>query len=251
MVAAAALAAGMVNAIAGGGTLLTFPALVAAGLPPLVANATSTVALWPGAVSSLWGYRDAVRGARRWAIRFALPSLLGGLVGALLLLRTPSDLFARLAPVLVLGATGLFMAQAPVARWLRTRTADGHAEPAVPPAPYLAFQFLVAVYGGYFGAGIGILMLAALGLMGIADIHRANGLKNWGGLCTNVVAALSFAASGIVRWPEAAVMAVSATLGGYAMSRTAQRVPQAWVRRAVVLVGFASAAWLLWEGGRN
>lgn len=246
-----ALVAGIVNSIAGGGTLLTFPALVAAGLPPLVANATSTVALWPAAVSSLWGYRDAVRGARRWAMRFAVPSLLGGLAGAILLLRTPSELFARLAPILVLGATFLFMAQAPVARWLRSRTADGHVEPPVPPAPYLAFQFLVAIYGGYFGAGIGILMLAALGLMGVADIHRANGLKNWGGLCTNVVAALSFAASGIVRWPEALVMAVSATLGGYLGSRAAQKVPQAWVRRAVVAVGFGSAAWLLWEGTRG
>src|SRR5689334_14863132 len=117
--AGAALVAGVVNAIAGGGTLLTFPALVAAGLPPLQANATSTVALLPGALSSMWGYRNELAGARRWAALFAVPSLMGGMFGAVLLLRTPSEAFDHIVPWLVLGATGLFLAQRPMLRLVR------------------------------------------------------------------------------------------------------------------------------------
>ena len=196
---AAATVAGAINAIAGGGTLVSFPAIVALGVPPLVANATNAVALWPGACGSLWAYRAEVSGARSWAARFAVPSSVGGAVGALLLLWTPSDRFERVVPFLVLGATVLFMAQGPITRRLR-RGADtthfdvpGNALPP-PPLTYLVYQFGVGVYGGYFGAGIGILMLAVLGAMGLTNIHRMNGLKNWGALCINAVAALIFSA---------------------------------------------------------
>ena len=166
--AGAALLAGFVNAIAGGGTLLTFPALVAAGLSPLHANATSTVALLPGALSSMWGYRDELTGARRWAALFAIPSLVGGALGAVLLLHTPSDAFDRIVPWLVLGATALFLAQRPTpaprcaARaHIRATTCSRRAPPSL---GLLGGQLLVGIYGGYFGAGIGILMLAALGV---------------------------------------------------------------------------------------
>jgi uncharacterized membrane protein YfcA len=246
---AAAVGSG-VNSIAGGGTLITFPTIVWLGVPPLVANATSTVALWPGALGSMWGYRGELGGARAWAIRFAVPSLLGGAVGAWLLLVTSPRAFDRIVPFLVLGATLLFVLR----DVFRTRQAGApgepaaHREPAVPPLPYLVAQFAVGVYGGYFGAGIGILMLAALGAMGLTNIHRMNGLKNWGGLCINLVAALMFAMSGIVNWPVAGAMAVGGTVGGYGAARLAQRVGQAWVRRAVVVVGFASFAWLLARG---
>ncbi len=275
LAALAAAAGAAVNAIAGGGTLITFPTLIAIGVPPIVANATSSVALWPGTVGSMWGYRRELAGARAWAVRFAIPSLLGGIIGALLLLRTSSERFSAIVPFLVLGATVLFIAQGPLAAWLRrrqtvaraavvdavggdTRTAARDApsatiglpvgEPGVlaaPPIAFLIYQFLVSIYGGYFGAGMGILMLAALGFMGLANIHQMNGLKNWGGTCINLVAVTIFAVSGIVSWPIALVMAAGATVGGYAGSGLAQRVEQRTVRRLIIAIGLASGAWLL------
>ena len=236
----AAAAAGAVNAIAGGGTLLTFPAIVGLGVTPLVANATSTVALWPGSLGSMWGYRHELTGARRWVISFTAPSLAGGAVGAWLLLHTPPAAFDRIVPFLVLGATVLFLVQGPLLRVLRP-----DAPEASPRWSFLAAQFLVAVYGGYFGAGIGILMLAVLGFMGLTNIHRMNGLKNWGALCINAVAVVMFAAGGIVHWPIALTMAVGGMLGGYAGSRLAQRVGHRGVRHAIVAIGLAAFVWLL------
>jgi uncharacterized protein len=231
----------MMNSIAGGGTLLTFPALVALGVPPLNANATSTVALWPGALGSMWGYRDELRGARSWALRFAIPSLVGGAVGAWLLLKTPPERFAALVPWLVLGATALFVVRRPLRRGVVAAVpSDADLTSRHPAAWIVIAQFLIAIYGGYFGAGVGILMLAALGFMGLRNIHRMNGLKNWGGLCMNVVAALIFAFSHLVSWPVAAAMAGGSILGGYLGSRTAQRVPQDFVRGAVVVIGVIS-----------
>ncbi len=262
VVIAAALGS-MVNSIAGGGTLLTFPSLVALGVPQLVANATSTVALWPGALGSMFGYRSRMRGTGRWAATFAIPSLVGGGTGATLLLRTPPDRFEAIVPWLVLGATALFASQGPITRWMKRREAppvDGGVAAVGAPAPgtaqaavipshsalALVAQFLVGVYGGYFGAGIGILMLAVLGFMGFSDIHQMNGLKNWGGTCINFVAAALFVASGIVDWPVALAMAAGATAGGYLASRLAQRVPQHLVRRTILAIGLTSGLWLLW-----
>ena len=271
LAALAAAAGAAVNAIAGGGTLITFPTLVAIGIPPIVANATSSVALWPGTVGSMWGYRRELVGARAWAVRFAIPSLLGGIVGALLLLRTSSERFSAIVPFLVLGATVLFMAQGPLGAYLRRRQAavpdaatsgapapdrvtgvvavdSATSRPApldAPPLAFLVYQFLVSIYGGYFGAGMGILMLAALGFMGLVNIHQMNGLKNWGGTCINFVAVAIFAVSGIVSWPIALVMALGATIGGYAGSGLAQRVAQRTVRRAIIGIGLASGVWLL------
>jgi uncharacterized membrane protein YfcA len=248
--------AGAMNAIAGGGTLLTFPALVGLGIPPIVANATSTVALWPGTIGSIWGYRDELAGVRRWATGFALPSVAGGALGAWLLLRTPPGRFALLVPWLVLGATVLFMLQGTVMARIRRRAGAGGANSLdrdqdaertrdFPPPTILFYQFLVATYGGYFGAGIGILMLAALGFMGLTNIHRMNGLKNWGAACLNAVAAAMFAFTSLVNWPVALSMAVGALAGGYAGSRVAQRVPQRYVRYAIVAIGLVSGVWLL------
>jgi uncharacterized membrane protein YfcA len=255
LVLVAAVIGGAVNSIAGGGTLLTFPALVGLGIPAVVANATSTVALWPGTVASVWGYRELLAGMRSWVVRFAIPSVVGGLLGAVLLIRTPPDRFDAIVPWLVLGATLLFMVQKPLTERLGGRIAnspavrsisDHEADRAVrPDARVLAYQFGVAVYGGYFGAGIGILMLAALGFMGFRNIHRMNGLKNWGGLCANALAATTFAFSGLVSWPVAAAMALGAAAGGYGGSRIAQRVPQARIRQAIVVIGLASSLWLV------
>jgi len=255
LVLVAAFIGGAVNAIAGGGTLLTFPALVGLGIPALVANATSTVALWPGTIASIWGYRDTLVGMRTWVRLFAIPSILGGLLGAILLLATPASRFDAIVPWLVFGATLLFMIQRPLAERVRRRnearqdpqTVDDHtADRAVAPSmKLLVFQFGVAVYGGYFGAGIGILMLAALGFMGFRNIHRMNGLKNFGGMCANAVAAVTFAISGLVSWPVAGAMAIGAMAGGYGGSRLAQRVPQARVRQAIIVIGLASSLWLV------
>lgn len=235
------------NSIAGGGTLLTFPALIGLGVPPIHANATSHVALWPGSLSSMWGYRDLLRGARHWVTWLAVPSVIGGGVGGYLLLRTPAARFSAIVPWLVLGATALFVIQRPVVRWLergasqaRVATSDDVLAARRPPLRVVAYQFFVAIYGGYFGAGVGILMLAAFGFMGLTNIHRMNGIKNWCGLCANAVASVMFAVSGLVNWPVALAMAVGAVSGGYIGSRTAQRVPQDLVRGAVVTIGLVS-----------
>ena len=235
------------NSIAGGGTLLTFPALIALGVPPINANATSTVALWPGAAGSIWGYRGELRVAGPWVLALAAPSILGGALGAWLLLVTPAARFSALVPWLVLGATVLFLIQGPLMRRLlrdASRETDAGVVSRGPGAPLLIAQFAIAIYGGYFGAVVGILMLAIFGFMGLRNIHLMNGLKNWGGMCMNVVAAAIFAASHLVDWPVALAMAVGAVSGGYLGSRTAQRVPQHFVRAAVAGIGLASAVLL-------
>ena len=250
LVFVAAVAAGAVNSIAGGGTLLTFPSLVWLGLPPISANATSTVALWPGSFGSMWAYRHQLAGARRWLLLFTIPSIAGGILGAQLLLHTSASRFDAIVPFLVLAATVLFLLQQPLSRRLARRATEEHSVDTglPPPSPWvLGTQFLVAVYGGYFGAGIGILMLAALGAMGLTDIHRMNAIKNWGAMCINATAAITFAFSGIVMWPVAATMAVGGLAGGYGGARLALRVGQKWVRRAVIAIGFLAFAWLLFS----
>jgi uncharacterized membrane protein YfcA len=257
---AAAMLGGAVNAVAGGGTLLTFPALLWAGQLEIVANATSTVALWPGALSSFWTYRAELHSGGREIALLAAPSFLGGIVGALLLLHTDNATFAAIAPYLVLLATGLFAAQRPLARWQSRRTvaaaAPGQAETVVAGprgqgaaagrwAAVLAFQFLVGLYGGYFGAGIGILMLAALGYLGFTNIHHMNALKNLNAMCINGIAAVLFVAKGLVDWRFGLLMAVGAILGGVAGAGWARRAGQDIVRRGVVFIGMALALWLL------
>jgi uncharacterized protein len=247
--AVAALLAGVINSVAGGGTLLTFPSLIAAGLSPLAANATSTVALLPAALSSMLGYRGELAGSRRWAVALAFPSLLGGGAGALLLLHTSNTTFDRVVPWLVLGATTLFLVQRPLLRWIRRHEESipgaTDVESRAPAPTLLVGQLAVGVYGGYFGAGVGILMLAALGFMGFTNIHRMNGLKNWGGFCMNLVAAATFAVSGIVDWPVALSMAVGSIAGGYLGARGAQRLPQGLVRGVVATIGMGSGIWLM------
>jgi uncharacterized membrane protein YfcA len=239
---------GAINSIAGGGTLLTFPAIVWLGVPPVLANATSTVALWPGSFGSMWAYRGELAGTRAWLMALTLPSVVGGGLGALLLLHTSADRFDEIVPFLVLAATVLFLLQRPITRWLSPSAAEfPEPQPTLPQPPWwiLPAQLGIALYGGYFGAGIGILMLAALGAMGLTSIHRMNGLKNWGAMCINAVAAFTFIINGAVIWPVALAMAAGGLAGGYGGARLALRAGQVWVRRAVVVIGFVAFAWLL------
>lgn len=246
MMIAAAFAAGVINSIAGGGTLITFPVLIWLGLDPKVANATSTVALWPGLFGGLFGYRRELENSSTILWRLGTTSVIGGAVGAWLLIWTPSPTFARLVPFLILFATLLFMAQGSITRRLRLQSID--AEPKMWWwVGAIVFQFFSAMYGGYFGAGNGILMLAAMGLLGLHDINRANGIKNFLGICINSIAVLSFALKGLVVWPDALMMAGAATLGGYFGAHMAVRVAQVIIRRAIVTIGFVITFVMLWR----
>jgi len=243
---AAAFAAGLINSIAGGGTLITFPVLIWMGLDPKDANATSTVALWPGLFGGLFGYRRELENSSDILLRLGLTSLIGGGVGAWLMIWTPSATFDRLVPFLILFATLLFMVQGTINRWLRLQSIGGN-----PKASWwygaIVFQFFSAMYGGYFGAGNGIVMLAALGLLGLQDINRANGIKNFLGICINSIAVLSFAVMGLVAWPTALLMAVAALLGGYCGAHIAVHVQQTTIRRAIISIGFVITFVMLWR----
>ena len=232
----AAFVAGAINSVAGGGTLLTFPALIWIGLPSVAANATSTVALWPGLFGGVLGYRQDLRHLPSRSYLLIIPSLMGGIIGAGLLRLTPTTVFDRLVPLLILFATVLFMVQDAVQRMIGTSgKADGGSSGWLAGA--LLFQFFVALYGGYFGAGIGILMLAAFGILGYRDIHQMNGLKIVLALSINGVAALYFIWQGMVLWPEAIIMAVASIAGGVGGAGVARRLGQKGVRRVVVAVG--------------
>ena len=242
-----ALLAGAINSVAGGGTLLTYPALFWAGVPAVDANATSTVALVPGSLSAVWGYRGEMAGSRRELLWMVVPSLIGGFIGARCAEGIGNAVFARLVPWLILSATALFMAQEPARRWLtggeKHDESDGGRPGGVGGAAL--FQFVVALYGGFFGAGIGILMLAALGFLGLTNIHRMNGIKNVAAVCINGVAALTFIFGGKVHWALALLMMAGAILGGYGGAGVARRLGQKNVRRLVSAIGLTIGAVML------
>jgi uncharacterized membrane protein YfcA len=244
------LAAGVVNALAGGGTLLTFPSLTAV-MSKVYANATSTAALLPGSVAGAWGYRRELRAVGRWPLILVPPSLIGGLVGTLLVTELPESYFAAMVPWLILLATLLFLLQPALIRLsLRLRPAgppDPHRRSAGSYAGLIVAQFLIAVYGGYFGAGIGILMLSALGLMGLGDVHQMNAVKTVLAACINFLSVVVFALYQKVVWPVAGVMALAAIVGGFLGAHYGRRLPRWVVRWFVIVVGFALAAKYYWE----
>ena len=232
--------AGAINSVAGGGTLVSFPTLIWLGLDSVAANATSTVAIWPGAVGSAWGYRQELRQTDSRFLAMIVPSLAGGLLGAWLLRFTPPALFDRLVPFLILFATLLFMVQEPVQRLLKTADAARHRTRRWFIGGLL-FQFTVGVYGGYFGAGIGILMLAALSILGLEDIHEMNALKAILAGSVNGIAAIYFIWARMVYWPYVLIMAVAAILGGVGGAGTARRMGRTAVRRVVIGIGLLMA----------
>lgn len=236
LVAGGAFVAGGMNAIAGGGTFFSFPALLASGVPPVMANASNTVALWPASLVSAWAYRKEAMKHGRWALVLAIVALFGGLTGGLLLLATSDAAFSRLIPWLLLLATVLFafskQVSALVARIKPRAKGDN------PGSIGGAFaQLLVGIYGGFFGAGMGILTLAALSIQGYEDMQELNALKNLTSGVNYTVAALTFVFAGAISWPHTLLMLATAMLGGYAGAALAKRLPSLWLRRIVITVG--------------
>lgn len=236
-----ALAAGAQNSLAGGGTLYTFPVLMGILHDSVLANGTSTAALLPGSVAGAWGFRKEVRQTSRgMIILLMVPSLAGAAVGTWLVVSFPESWFKAMVPWLILTASVLFLIQPWIARWARP---DPHAHPSVViKAGIVAFQFLVAIYGGYFGAGIGILMLSSLALMGLGDIHQINALKTVLAAGINLVALILFAARLQVRWDLALPMALAAIVGGYLGARVARRLNRTLIRWLVIIIGFGLSA---------
>jgi len=235
--AGAAFLAGAINSVAGGGTLVTFPTLLWLGLPSVIANATNTVAIWPGSLGSLWGFRRELAQTDRIMLWLVVPSLAGGVTGALLLRLTPTHTFDRIIPFLILFATVLFTAQKPIQRWLGTPHEDRHRSPRW-LASALLVQFLVGIYGGYFGAGMGIMMLTVLTTLGMTDILKMNALTSLYALCINGIAAALFIWSNMVQWHFVLVMALAAIAGGYGAAGVARRIGRTAVRRFVIAIGY-------------
>lgn len=247
---------GALNAVAGGGSFLALPALIFAGVPPVAANATTTFALWPGSISSAWAYRrEIARTGRAWLVLLGSVSLAGGLTGGFLLMQTSDAGFMRLLPWLMLVAAATFTFAGRVSNLLRRRRSG--REPARPrimapsgalaptasePFPLwaLPLQLTIAVYGGYFGGGIGIMMLATLAVSGMTDMHEMNGLKALLAVAINGVALAEFIAHGAVAWGPGIVMVAGAILGGYSGATIARRLPGPFVRSFVIVV-----AWLM------
>ena len=251
-----ALIAGAVNSLAGGGRLLTFPTLVAAlsalGMSAseatVVANATSTVALVPGALAGAWGYRREMSAARLWLQILVVPSLVGGIIGSLLVTRLPSKYFAELVPWLLLLAAVVFLSDTVLGRYRKIHPRAESEKPSPgATAALIAAQFAVSIYGGYFGAGVGILMLSSLALMGVGDMHRMNALKTVLNACINGVSVVVFVNDGKVNWQFAIPMTLASILGGYLGARLALRIPPRFVRWTVIGIGFGLAAYYFWQ----
>jgi len=242
----AAFGAGAVNAVAGGGTLLTFPTLDATRIGSVFANATSAIALLPGSAASAWGYRRELANCRRWLVFLGIPSLLGGGLGALLLYYGGEPTFKAIVPWLILAAATLFLLQPAISRFFRQHAAHGPPSPRL-LAVILVCQFAIGLYGGYFGAGIGILMLSSLSFLGLADIHHVNALKTFLALCMNGVSAMLLSVLGQVVWPYGLAMAAAAIIGGYAGARLALKLRPPIVRWIVIVLGFSLAAYYLFR----
>jgi len=239
---AAGFGAGVVNAIAGGGSLLSFPALLLTGMGSVAPNATNTLAVWPGTVASAWAYRGFIREEKRRAVLLALPSALGGLAGSWVLLNTEEKLFNQVVPWLILFACALVAFQVPIGRFVKAHKAQGAG--TVPVALW-AVQLVVSFYGGYFGAGMGIVMLATMGILLPSSLQHANGLKLSCALVINGVAAVYFLGMGSADLKYATLMAAASIVGGWAGARLAQRLPARVMRVAIVCYGVVLALALM------
>jgi uncharacterized membrane protein YfcA len=247
IVLAAGFLAAVMNSVAGGGTMLTFPALLAAGLSGVMANTTSTVALFVGMPGSVWAFRKRLAEVKSWILPLGLVSLLGGLAGGWLLLAMPPGVFDRVVPWLILMATALFLLNGPLRRWANRHSPPDAPEPSRPSPAGIAFQTGVGIYGGYFGAGIGIMMLAGLSLVGMKDVHRINALKSLLGLLCNVASVVYFIYSDAVDWRLAGWLIAGSIPGYFLGSHYGQKIPATAVRVIVAVIGVGIAARLFWQ----
>ncbi|HZC05704.1 MAG TPA: sulfite exporter TauE/SafE family protein [Ktedonobacterales bacterium] len=271
----AAILAGALNSVAGGGSFISFPTLLFTGVPSIAANATNTVALWPGSLASIPPYRKDLTHERREVIIFSIVSVLGGVLGAVILLRTPQSLFSAMIPWLLLIATLIFAFGNNAAQWLRQQRAQaqGAAEGASAAATgettdeaagaegsitnisrdalivVLIIQFVISLYGGFFGGGIGIMMLAGFALLGMRDIHAMNALKVVLASIINGVAIVAFAIAGAIYWPQALLMVVGSVIGGYGGAALAHQVPPKYVRWFAIAVGLIISAYFFIKQG--
>ncbi len=248
----AAFLAGVLNAVAGGGSFLSFPALLGTGIQPVQANATNTVALWPGQITSIAAYREDIRKNTRLLMPMSLAGLIGGTIGAIVLLNTPQTTFMRLVPWLLLVAATLFAISRPILRWLDRRAVARHQRAGTQPQPprrRLVFLCTVVVccYIGYFGAGAGFLIITLLSLFGLEDLNEINALKVVSTSMANGVAFLIFVVSGNVEWRYCLMAMVACAIGGYTSARFARLVPQSVLRTLVIVIGFGMAAWFFWK----
>ena len=242
LLAAAGFVAGAINAVAGGGSLVSFPALVASGLPPLAANVTNTVAVWPGYLGSVAAYRSEIRPQRRRAVALGATAVAGGITGAIVLLTAPDAVFEAVVPALILVGCGLLAVQPRVASAIARRTAAG-GRPRV--VDLHVATFFAAVYGAYFGGGLGVILLAVLGIFLADHIQRTNGLKSLLSLVINTVALGAFAAFAPVAWGSVAVVAPASLAGGYLGAGVARRLGATALRRTVIAFGLVVATWLV------
>ncbi|MBZ5655208.1 MAG: sulfite exporter TauE/SafE family protein [Acidobacteriia bacterium] len=236
---------GALNAVAGGGSFVAFPALLFSGVAPIAANATNTVALWVGTTASSRAYRKHFDISRRVMIPLTVTSLIGGIAGAYLLLHTPAQTFLRVLPWLMLGATLLFIFGGRLAGGSKSGLAHDASTTALTVA--VLFELIVAVYGGYFGGGVGILNLAMLAAIGMTDIHAMNALKVVLGILINGVAVIAFIAWRAVAWKPGSVVIVGALVGGYFGAHYAQKLPPAWIRAFVIMVGAGMTIYFFWK----
>ena len=247
---AAAFVAGALNAVAGGGSFLTLPALVFTGVPPVVANATGTVALLPGYAAGAWGFKDDMQSPPGLSMKAVVGiALVGGAFGAALLLFTPDATFRKIVPWLLLAATAMFAFGPQLRAWASRKTEGNSSSQAAPSATKAAVGMLiVSIYGGYFNGGLGILLLALLGLLGQTNLNAMNGTKNLVSALLTAIAVAIYAAGGVVQWQQALIMMVAATLGGYLGARVARKIPANWLRGGIVLTGLVMAGLFFMRG---
>ena len=243
--------AGLLNAVAGGGSFLLFPAMLSMKMLPIQANATNTVALWPGQLTSVAAYRDDIRKNLQMALPMGLAGLLGGTFGAVVLLSTPQMTFLHMVPWLLLVAAAIFAVSGPVSRWIERRTGRSQDEQH-PPRRLAVFiaAMVVCFYIGYFGAGAGFVLITALSLFGYQDLHEINALKVVATTAANGIAFVIFVIRGQVIWRYCLLAMVACAIGGYLSARLSRRVPQAFLRYLVVFIGLSMAAWFFWSNAR-
>ena len=242
---AASFIAGVMNAMAGGGSFISFPAMLAIGVPPIQANATNTVALWPGQLTSVWALRTDLR--RDLVAVVTTASVLGGVAGAVVLLNTRQRTFMHMVPWLLLCASVLFGISGPVSRWLRRRTAEPHHPKTPAMVPLFISIFPVCFYIGYFGAGAGFLIMTALALFGIEEMKTLNSLKVLAACTSNFCAVVTFILGGAIVWHYCIISMVFAGVGGYAGAQYARRMNPDVLRIIVVVTGCAMAAYFFWR----